>query len=175
MQFQITETIYVVDDTEPDAELVMQRHYEELGYSVINNAASILVRPGETHKMDEWGIIERIVGKDRIAWATQFSNRLLTADGAHNNAPGHPDLFVYKDDGSKWFFVEVKQRNDYLKLGGMIGISMLHAMFGTRVEIARVNRSYEEKHSRARTYRWVWPCIQELNSTQEYIDPNAGE
>ena len=172
MQFQITETNYIVDDLEPDAELVMQKHYQSLGYSVINNAASILVRPASTKKNEEWKTIERIVGSEKIAWATEFSNRLLTGDGAHNTAPGHPDLLVYRDDGSEWFFVEVKQNSDYLKLGGMIGISMLHAMFGCRVEIARVNRSFKKKHVAPKTYRWVWPCIQELNSTRDYINPN---
>jgi hypothetical protein len=155
MLFDLTETRYDLD-RDDNAELMMQRYFESQGYQVLNNSFAVVYEPATTKYPESQQIVSQLFDPGRLEALRHFTHRLLLGDGVAGVAPGQPDLLVFKPDFSDVFFAEVKTGSDTLKIGQMVGISVLTTFLDCRVEIARVNGA-------ARRYRWAWPGIQPLH------------
>ena len=151
MIFDITETRYDFDEA-GNAEQLMQQHYESLGYKVLNNNFAVVYSPQSTKHPAAQKIVSELFDSHRLEAMDFFGKSVFPGDGVREQNPGQPDLLIYKPDKSEVFFSEVKTGKDWLKPGQMLGISVLTAFLGCRIEIARVNGD-------PKSYRWVWPGL----------------
>lgn len=157
--FSILETRYDFPDC-ANAELAMQSHYESLGYRVLNNTYGVIYRSTKTKYTDAQAWVDKLFPESRLDAIDRFARCVFPGDGVTGVNPGHPDLLVFREDCSDAFFCEVKTKNDRLAAGQMVGISLIHAFLGSRIEIARVN-------GMPRSYRWAWPAVLPLHAEKE--------
>ena len=82
------------------AAMVVRKHFEDQGYLVLQNY--LLVRcPRKRETDDGFHFLINLFGKENIDKVIEKANKLKLRGG-------DPDLFVYKEDHSEFFFAEAK-------------------------------------------------------------------
>lgn len=83
--------------------MVTRKHFEDKGYAVLKDY--LLVRcPRQRETHEGFHFLCNLIGEDKLRTVIREARGLKGGD---------PDLFVYKPDGSEYFFVETKE-NDQL-------------------------------------------------------------
>jgi hypothetical protein len=87
--------------------MVVRKHYEDLGYSVVDRY--FLIRCSRKRENnDGFKKLCKIFGEEKV-------NKTLADAKSKKLKGGDPDLFVYKEDFSESFFVEVKENDELIQ------------------------------------------------------------
>jgi hypothetical protein len=160
MLFELTESLYNIDNTGGQrVEGIAASIYLERGYNAIHHDFYLFHQSAKTRYPENEALLNNIIGQDKLASLRRIAKTLYPERLGKGLRPEQPDLFVYKGAGD-YFFSEVKSRTDHLRAPQMIGISLIHCFLGVRTELCTILT--DTSGGSAKTYRWVWPGIQEL-------------
>jgi len=89
------------------AAMVVRKHFEDRGYSVLSSY--LLVRCCRKRETDKgYHSLINCFGEDKINKVIEEAKKLKLIGG-------DPDLFIYKEDNSKFFFAEAKDNDKVTK------------------------------------------------------------
>lgn len=151
-----------------EAEKVMIAYFEDKGYDAIHHDFYLFHKSKDTKYPENENTLKEIIGEQPLSHLRELKKKLFPQGIGPNLAPEQPDLFVYNEKKSEYFFCEVKKPGDRLRRPQMVGISLIHLFLDCDITVALVTDP--QKNVEPRTYRWVWPCVQECGFLEKIIE-----